>query len=131
MVMPNDPLISIVDDQESARAATAGLIRSFGFAAATFGSAAGFLASGDLARTVCLVSDVRMPGMSGPKLHALLVATGTQIPTVLVTGCADQRVRDRALKAGVRGYLTKPLDPEDLLACIRSCIAGRSERSYP
>jgi len=126
--MSDDPLICIVDDDEGAREAVAGLVRSFGFAAAQFGTAAGFLASSALARTACLVADVRMPDISGPELHALLMAAGTPIPTVLVTGYADGAEQDRALKAGVHCYLTKPLDPEDLLSCIGSCVAGGAGR---
>lgn len=127
--MSDEPLISIVDDDERARAAVAGLVRSLGFAAAKFESAAEFLDSDERARTACLVADVRMPDMTGPELYTLLRASGNPIPTVLVTSYADEVARERAMKAGVRCYLTKPLNPDELLACIRSSIADRTARS--
>jgi len=122
MVMSDTPLIAIVDDDESAREAVAGLVRSFGFLAADFEGAADFLNSEELSRTACLIADMRMPGTSGIELYRHLIAMGVPIPTVLVTAYADETARNQALKAGVRCYLAKPLDPEELLACIRSAI---------
>jgi FixJ family two-component response regulator len=121
-------LISIVDDDESAREAVAGLVRSLGFVAAEFESAADFLKSDHLSRTACLIADVRMPGMTGPELHNYLTASGALIPTVLITAYADEAARNRALKAGVRCYLAKPLKPDELLACIRSAIGDGKGR---
>jgi FixJ family two-component response regulator len=128
MVMSDHTLISIVDDDESAREAVAGLVRSLGFVAAEFESAADFLESDYLSRTACLIADVRMPEMTGPELYSRLMASGTRIPTVLITAYADEAARARALKAGVRCYLAKPLRPDDLLACIQSAIGDGKER---
>lgn len=128
--MSDHPLISIVDDDESAREAVAGLVRSLGFVAAEFESAADFLKSDHRSRTACLIADVRMPGMTGPELYSHLMASGTPIPTVLMTAYADEAAHARALKAGIRCYLAKPLKPDKLLACIRSAIGdgrGRIE----
>jgi FixJ family two-component response regulator len=85
-------------------------------------SSADFLASDDMPRTACLIVDVRMPEMSGPELFSYLMASCTPIPTVLISACADERTRARALKNRVRCYLAKPLMPEEFLACIRSAI---------
>lgn len=74
----------------------------------------------------CLIADVQMPGMTGLELHDRLVTLGKPIPTILITAFHNESVRQRALQAGVVGYLTKPFSEEDLLACIRS-ILGRSE----
>lgn len=126
--MSDHTLISIVDNDDSSREAVAGLVRSLGFVAAEFESAADFLNSDYLSRTACLIADVRMSGMTGPELYSHLVASGARIPTVLITGYADETARTRALKAGVRCYLAKPLDPDDLLACIRSAIGDGNER---
>lgn len=115
-------LISIIDDDGSARDAVAGLVRALGFTAAEFQSAADFLNSSQLVRTDCLIADVRMPGMTGLELYRHLIAVGAPIPTVLVTAYPDEAVRARALQAGVRCYLAKPLEPDALLACIRSAI---------
>ncbi|WP_119462654.1 response regulator [Rhodospirillaceae bacterium SYSU D60014] len=126
--MSDHTLISIVDDDESAREAVAGLVRSLGFVAAEFESAADFLKSDYLSRTACLIADVRMPGMTGPELQNYLTASGTPIPTVLITAYLDEAAHARALKAGVQCYLAKPLKPDELLACIRSAIGDGNGR---
>jgi FixJ family two-component response regulator len=118
------PLISIVDDDDSVREAVLGLVTSLGYAAVDFRTAAGFLESADRRRTSCLIADVCMPGMGGLELHQHLVRCGTPIPTLLMTAHADGPVRARALKAGVRFYMSKPLGPEALLVCIRVALAG-------
>ena len=129
--MSATPLIAIVDDDDSARDATLSLVRALGFAASGFRSAADYLGSGDMSQTACLIADVRMPGMSGPELYRHLVASGTPIPTVLVTAYPENSTRARALKAGVGWYLAKPLEPDELLGCIRSALAqGAGEPTH-
>ena len=118
------PVISIVDDDESMREAVKGLMKSWGYTAEVFASAEEFLSSRRVPRTACLIADVMMPGMTGPELHRHLVAAGKTIPTVLITAHADDSVRERALANGIIGYLSKPFSDEDLLACIRSSLAG-------
>lgn len=121
-------LIAVVDDDDSAREAAVSLVRALGFAASGFRSAAEFLGSGEMARTACLITDVRMPGMGGLDLHRHLVASGLLIPTVLVTAFPDETTRARALKAGVGSYLAKPFEPDELLGCIRSAFAQGTRR---
>jgi FixJ family two-component response regulator len=120
--VPKKALISIVDDDESMRMALKGLMRSLGYAAEAFASAEGFISSRHVHRTACLIVDVNMPGMSGPKLHEHLVNTGTPIPTILITAYPNEEVRSRALSAGVAGYFTKPFDENVFLDCIRSAL---------
>jgi FixJ family two-component response regulator len=130
--MPNKPLIAIVDDDASVREAIMSLMRALGFIAETFSSAEDFLDSDSLPRTSCLIADFRMPGMSGLELYRRLVASGQPIPTVLITAHSDEGVRTRALKAGIRCYLTKPFDDDDLLGCIRSALdQSKTEGSGP
>jgi FixJ family two-component response regulator len=124
--MSADPLISIVDNDATLRRAIRGLVRSFGFIAEEFESAAGFLKSDHLSLTRCLIAEVQMPEMTGLELHRRLVALGIQIPTVLITSYPDEATRARALKAGVNCYLPKPIKPDALLDCIRSALASRS-----
>lgn len=128
MAMSENFLISIVDDDETTREAVAGLVRSLGFVAAVFENADDFLKSDYVSRTACLIVDVQMPGMTGPELHNFLMVSGTPIPTVLITAYADEAAQARALKAGVRCYLAKPLEPDELLACIRSATADGNGR---
>ena len=127
--MRKKPAVAIVDDDESMRDTTKDLLDSAGYPASTFDSAQSFLASGRLSDFGCLVADMRMPGMSGLELHEHLAATGTPLPTVLVTAYPDERSRARAREAGVICYLAKPCSPEELLACIDTAIQGdKTER---
>ena len=116
------PQISVVDDDESMREAIRGLMRSLGYKAQAFRSAEEFLTSRQVPHTSCLIADVQMPGMTGLELHRHLVALGKTIPTILITAYPDDSVRERALGDGVVGYLSKPFDENDLLACIRSSL---------
>jgi FixJ family two-component response regulator len=128
--MPTKPLIAIVDDDESAREGTADLIKSMGFIAKAFPHAEGFLQSDSIGRAACLITDVRMPGMTGLELHARLVASGNAIPTILVTAFPNDRDRQQAMQSGIICYLTKPFSEDELLDCIRVALkdddAGKS-----
>lgn len=121
--MASTLLTAIVDDDESAREAVAGLVRSLGFMVAEFGSGVEFLQSDRLGQTACLIADMRMPGMTGLELHRHLLQSGTPVPTILMTAHADDAARSRALEEGIDCYLSKPLEPDRLLACIRSALA--------
>lgn len=120
--MGNNRLISIVDDDRSAREAVLALVRSLGFAVAGFAGAEAFLRSEELSRTDCLLADMRMPGMDGLGLHRTLRDAGRCIPTILVTAYPNEAISRRALAAGVAFSLVKPLDPETLERCIRSAV---------
>jgi FixJ family two-component response regulator len=115
-------LIAVIDDDESMREAIRGLMKSLGYTAAAFASAEEFLNSRQLRRTSCLIADVHMPGMTGLDLHRHLVALGKTIPTILITAYPDDSLRKRALEAGVVGYLSKPFDESELLACIDASL---------
>ena len=121
--MPNvKPLISIVEDDESVREAIKGLMRSLGYRVAAVASPQEFLSSRQLRRTSCLIADMQMPGMTGFELYQRLSTSGKPIPTILITAYPDDGVRERALAAGVIGYLSKPFEEDDLLACIRAAL---------
>ena len=87
------PIISIIDDDESVQAATRGLVRSLGFRAYTFGSAEDFLQSRCIEKTSCVITDVKMPGMSGVELQSLLIAQAPRMPIVFVTAFPNERIR--------------------------------------
>jgi FixJ family two-component response regulator len=119
------PLISVVDDDASVRAGMVDLVQAIGFGAQAFEGATDFLNSDRIDSTSCLISDVRMPVMTGLELHDRLVAAGKTIPTILLTAYPNEQDRERALQAGVICYLTKPYNQDDLLACIRSALDFR------
>jgi FixJ family two-component response regulator len=79
-------------------------------------------------RASCLIADMQMPGMTGLELYQLLSASGMPIPTILITAYPDDGIRERARSAGVTGYLSKPFEEDDLLACIRSALTRNGGR---
>jgi FixJ family two-component response regulator len=116
------PLIAIIDDDESMREAIKGLMRSLGYSVEAVASAQEFLSSRHVRRTSCLIADMQMPGMTGLELYQRLSNSGKPIPTILITAYPDDGVRERALSAGIVGYLSKPFEQDDLLACVRSAL---------
>jgi FixJ family two-component response regulator len=123
----NKPLVAIVDDDEPMRLATSNLLESAGFATATFADAGAFIGSPHHRGVACLVTDMRMPGMTGLELRESLVASGSDIPTVLITAYADETTALRARKAGVVCFLAKPVPPDELCECVRSALANRPD----
>ena len=101
--MSKGPVISIVDDDPSVRAALLDLLGSLGLTAEAFPSAAEFLKSGALRSASCLIVDMRMPAMGGLELRKRLVASGNPIPTIMTTTDRDDGARMQALKAGASG----------------------------
>lgn len=116
--MARKPFVAIVDDDPSIRETTKDLLESAGLHAATFASAEAFLDWGPMADVSCVLADMRMPGMSGLALHEQLVASGEPLPVILMTAYPDERVRARALEAGVVAYLVKPFTDLELLSRI-------------
>jgi FixJ family two-component response regulator len=121
-------MISIIDDDESVRFATAGLARSLGLIATAFGSAEDFLRSSILKDTSCLICDIQMPGMTGIELQDHLIAHGYQIPIILITAFPEERVRKRAQETGAIGFFGKPFDSQALIRCIDSALGKPSSR---
>jgi FixJ family two-component response regulator len=122
-VLPEQPQISVVDDDQSFRDSMRRLLKSLNYAVAVFPSAAEFLASPKFAATACLVADVHMPAMTGIELYQHLIERGHAIPTILITAYPDDGVQERALTLGVECYLRKPLVEAILIDCLRSALA--------
>ncbi|WP_245331803.1 response regulator [Bradyrhizobium sp. NAS80.1] len=120
--MMKNVLVSVVDDDQFFRESMCRLMRSLGYAADFFSSAAEFLASPRLAETACLIADIQMPAMTGLELYRRLIDTGQAIPTILVTGFPNDVDRARALNDGVVCYLRKPVDDEHLAQCVRDAL---------
>ncbi len=128
--MEKVPIISIIDDDDSVRAATKNLVRSIGFRAYTFTSAENFLQSSYVNDTSCLISDIQMPNMSGVELQSRLAAKGHLIPIIFITAFPDEGVRARAMKAGAVCFLHKPCDGETLIKQLDAALKqhrGQSE----
>ena len=125
--MLKKPMISIVDDDPSARESLVDLVKSMGFSAEAFQSAEEFLQSRLLRDTSCLIADVQMPGITGLELHKSLVRSDSAIPTILITAFPNEKDRAAARQSGVTSYLVKPFDEKDLLISIRSALASPND----
>jgi FixJ family two-component response regulator len=115
-------LVVIVDDDELMRSALQGMLKSVGVPSQAFASAEEFLESGHQLQTACLISDIRMPGMSGLELQAKLNADRCRIPTIFITAHGDTKMRMQALRAGAVEFLAKPFDDEILLESVRAAL---------
>jgi len=116
-------MISIIDDDESIREATRGLVRSLGYQAAAFQSAEDFLQSEGRDATSCVITDIQMPGISGLDLQDRLRGEGCSTPVIFITAYPQERAKARAMKAGAIGFLGKPFDDQALIACLDRALA--------
>lgn len=122
-------VVFVVDDDASVRAGTRSLLASMGFEVQTFESASEFLGSKRPEVPSCLVLDVRLPGLSGLDLQRELVASGTSIPIIFITGHGDVPMSVEAMKGGAVEFLTKPFRDQQLLEAVQHAIArDRVER---
>ncbi len=114
------PDVHIVDDDEAIRESLAFLLQSVGHETEVYCTAMSFLASDWRAAKGCLITDVRMPGLSGLDLTVALRAKGFDLPILMITGHADIPLAVQAMKAGVSDFLEKPFTEERLLSAIRT-----------
>jgi FixJ family two-component response regulator len=117
-------VVAIVDDDDLMRAALQGLLKSAGLATQAFASAEEFLGSGRQHDAACLITDIRMSGLSGLELQARLNGDQCRIPTILITAHGDAKMQMQAMNAGAMGFLAKPFDDEILLEHVRAAMAN-------
>jgi FixJ family two-component response regulator len=127
-----EPVVFVVDDDESVRAALDNMLRSAGLHVAVFASAQEFLASPHAKAPGCLILDVRLPGLSGLELQEQLRKSRPDLPIVFITGHGDIPMTVRAMKAGAVEFLTKPFRDDQLLDAVEQALrrvrASRDER---
>jgi RNA polymerase sigma factor (sigma-70 family) len=116
--------VHVVDDDSLFRAAMGRLLGAVGYNVVSYQSATEFLERlpGDGGPTVILL-DLKMSGLTGTELQNALIAAGSTVPIVFISGCADIRTSVRAIKAGAEDFLTKPVSKADLIASIERAIA--------
>ena len=117
-------MISVVDDDASIRVATDSLLRARGYTVSTFASAAEFLRSRQLDETSCVITDVRMPDMSGVELQTVVRNQGRSTPFIFITAFPEESARLRALHDGAVCFLSKPFDAPTLIRCVEAALAA-------
>jgi two-component system response regulator FixJ len=125
--MANKPVIHVVDDDAAVRDSLAFLLDTADFVSRTYESAAALLARAATLEPGCIVTDVRMPEMSGLEMVRRLAEMGVRHPVIVMTGHADVPLAIEAVRAGVKDFIEKPFDDEALLASIRLAVAEQAQ----
>jgi two-component system response regulator FixJ len=124
-----DELVHVIDDDPAVRDSLAFLLETANLQARTYDSAVAFLEALPEVRSGCVVTDVRMPEMTGIELVRRLKAQGFRLPIVMITGHADVPLAVEAMKAGVADFIEKPFDDEVLLSAIGAALRdGEKDR---
>src|SRR6266436_582986 len=120
-------LVCVVDDDQSVRRSLRRLFRSAGYAAETFASAEDYLAREIFEGPICLVLDVRMPGLNGLELQKELESRGACEQIVFITGHNDVSTCTKAMKNGAVDFLMKPFDSEELIDAVKRALGCGKE----
>jgi FixJ family two-component response regulator len=123
-----EPLVFIVEDDESIRRALSNLFQSVGLEAEVFGSMSEMLQSELPDVASCLVLDIRLPGLSGIDFQAELAKANIHIPIIFMTGHGDIPMSVRAMKGGAVDFLTKPFRDQDMLDAVTVAIERDRKR---
>ena len=125
--MADEPMVHVIDDDEAARQSLEFLLDCGGFAVRSYESAAEFLKGVPTMEHGCIITDVRMPEMSGVDLIGRLKTLAVADPVIVITGHADVPLAIQAMKAGVADFLEKPFSDDAILGAVRSALARRTD----
>jgi two-component system response regulator FixJ len=125
--MPDNPIVHVIDDDDAVRQSLEFLIRSAKLPVQAHESALDFLDALPTLNLGCIITDVRMPGLSGIDLIKRLKSMGKVVPIIVITGHGDVALAVEAMKIGATDLLEKPFDDDVLLACVRAAL-NRSEK---
>jgi len=126
--MSGKTVIHVVDDDAAMRDSLAFLLDVNGFQPQTYESANAFLSAAATGAASCVISDIRMPGLSGIELVRALKSRGEACPVILITGHGDVALAVEAMKAGAVDFIEKPFDDAALLSAIRAALDTRAAK---
>jgi two-component system response regulator FixJ len=127
--MANEPVVHVIDDDDSARQSLEFLIDCAGLTVRSYASAVAFLKAVPDMEHGCIVTDVRMPEMTGMELLGRLKALEVRDPVIVITGHADVPMAIQAMKEGVADFIEKPFSDDAILGAIRAALARHSDRA--
>jgi two-component system response regulator FixJ len=122
-------MVHVIDDDDAVRQSLAFLLRSAKIEAQTYETAVAFLDALPDARAGCIITDVRMPEMSGVELLHRLRELDVAMPVIIITGHADVPLAVEAMKSGAADFLEKPFDDDILLASVRSALQSHERNA--
>ena len=125
--MQDNRTVHIVDDDEAVRQSLAFLLGSAGLTVRLYNSATAFLASLSGVKGGCLITDLRMPGMTGLELLHALRAKACDLPAIVITGHGDVPLAVEAMKAGAIDFIEKPFDEEEILNAVHVALERGGE----
>jgi FixJ family two-component response regulator len=129
-MMANAPIhvVVAVDDDFRVRESLQSLIESAGYEPVVFSSGEEFLLSGKLASAICVITDVRMPGMDGIELQRRIRIERPELPVIFISARTSSETRQKALDDGAVDFLYKPFNSADLLAAIQAALAKAPQK---
>ena len=122
--MPSDPIVHVIDDDDAARNSLAFLLETSGFPVQTYASAVAFLDQIADAEPGCIVSDMRMPGLTGLDLLRHLRTRQVNWPVIVITGQGDVALAVESIRAGAVDFIEKPYHHEELLGAVQSALTA-------
>jgi two-component system response regulator FixJ len=130
--MSETAVVHIVDDDAAIRDSLSFLLSTDGLTSKTYESAAALLSGAGELRVGCIITDIRMPNMSGLELMTKLKERGVALPVIVITGHGDVPLAVEAMRAGAADFLEKPFEDALLLKSVRAALksdAAQQERS--
>ena len=118
-------IIHVIDDDEGVREGLCALLEAKGYLAQAHASCDEFLGMFSVNTTLCIVTDLRMPGMGGLDLQAHLLKKAVELPFIVITGHGDVPSAVRALKSGAADFIEKPIDGKVFIAAVERAVAVR------
>jgi len=112
--------IAIIDDDVLVRQSLGDCMESAGYAVESFDSAEEFLASGSAQKAACLILDVQLPGITGLELQERLAGADNRVPIVFVSARGTRANREKAMRRGATGFLSKPFRRDDLVRLVEA-----------
>ncbi len=125
--MQPDPIIYIIDDDDAVRLSLQFMLKAAGITARTFESAKAFMEVLPQIDSGCVVTDVRMPEITGIELLRHIVKTSPDLPVIVITGHGDISLAVEAMKIGAVDFLEKPFDGQQLLTAVRSALSREAD----
>jgi FixJ family two-component response regulator len=123
----NVPVVHIVDDDEDTRVGLGRLLRAEGYEVRPYESAGHFLLAPAGEGPGCVILDLQMPGPSGLELQEAMAKRGDSLPVVFLSGHGSIRHSVHAIQRGAVDFLTKPVDPDELLKAVEKALARQKE----
>lgn len=125
--MSDKPVVYVVDDDDAARDSLVFLLKTAKLSVKAFESAEAFLSGVPSPGSGCIITDIRMPGMSGIELLKHVRKQDLPLPVIVITGHGDVPLAVEAMKYGAADFLEKPFDDEALLTSVQSALARRKQ----